>query len=228
VPDASSPAPTQGAADGSPASAPGAPRTPGPLRAAVQELLRYGLVEAAFRPHLYQTLCRDTALARAILEPLDLQLRLDEVRGLAFLCVADGFGADGQEAADAWTHPLVRRQRLTAEQTLLLAVLRRHLVAHEQQAGIGAGEARVSLAELWAELGVYLGDSGSDRRDDRRLRELLQRLREHGVVSDIEADDTVLLRPILAQVLDPAGLEAILHAFVRMAVDADGQPPAPT
>ena len=202
-----------------------APATPRQVKSATQELLRHGLIEAGAKPQLYQSLLTHADAVRTALEPLDLGLRLDEVRGVAFLALAEdftqppepGMAATGSDAADGWTHPLVRRHRLTADQTLLLAILRRHYIAHEQQAGLGAPMPRVALAELWAELSVYLGDSGSDRRDDRRLRDLLQKLREQGAVSDIETDDTVLLRPMLAQLLNPQSLEAVLHELQRMA-----------
>lgn len=200
------------------------------VKSATQELLRHGLIEASAKPQIYQSLTAHAADVRTALEPLDLSLRVDEVRGVAFLALAGDFvraesagagaGAEDDDTVEDWTHPLVRRQRLTAEQTLLLAILRRHYIVHEQQAGLGAPAPRVALQELWTELGVYLGDSGSDRRDDRRLRELLQKLREHGACSEIETDDTVLLRPMLAQLLNPKSLEAVLHSLQRMAQPA--------
>ena len=208
-------------------------QTPGAIKAAVQELLRAGVVEAEARPKVYDTLRQFHADIARVLEPLDLQLRLDEVRGLAWLCVGQGFAGDESPAAvpepdapeptnvsDGWSHPLVRRQRLTLEQSLLLALLRQHYLTHEQQAGIGGGVARVALAELGAELATHLGDSGSDQKDDKRLRQLLATLKEHGVVGEVDGNDQVLIRPLIAHVANPASLLAMLRQF--QALGAEG------
>lgn len=111
--------------------------TPPAIKSAVQELLRTGVVEAEERPKVYDLLRQRPREIAQALEPLDLQCRLDEVRGLAYLSVgrnyagsesaapADGTAEAPAEALDTgWTHPLVRRQRLNLEQSLLLALLR--------------------------------------------------------------------------------------------------------
>lgn len=211
-----------------PASA--TPQTLPAVKAAVQELLRAGVVEVAARSRLFEALCQYPQEVAQALEPLDLQVRLDEVRGLAYLCVGQGFAGDAAAAAvevdavptqpapeDGWSHPLVRRQRLTLEQSLLLALLRQHYLAHEQQAGIGGGTARVDLAELGAELATHLGHSGSDQKDDKRLRQLLATLKEHGVVGEVEVGDRVPIRPLIAHLANPASLLALLTQFLALA-----------
>ena len=148
--------------------------TPGNVKATVQDLLKFGLLEADCKPNLYQVAITQTAAINEILEPFDLRLKVDDVRGLAFLVVSEQLFSKGEENDDEWSHPLVRRQRLTMEQSLLVALLRQYFIAHEQEAGLGAGEATVELDELLPQLQLYLGDTGSDTRDQKRLRSLLE------------------------------------------------------
>jgi hypothetical protein len=195
--------------------------TPGIVKSTAQELLRYGLLEADRKPNLYQIAITRTAAINRILEPFDLRLKVDDVRGLAFLVVSEQLFREGEENADEWSHPLVRRQRLTMEQSLLVAILRQHFIAHEQETGIGAGEAVVELEELLPQLQLYLGDTGSDTRDQKRLRNLLDNLKNHGIVSDIDANDQVVIRPIITHLANPENLQNLLHHFRRMAAQSE-------
>ncbi|WP_372985661.1 DUF4194 domain-containing protein [Marinobacter sp.] len=202
--------------------------TPANVKATAQELLKYGLLEADRKPNLYQVAITQTAAINQILEPLDLLLKVDEVRGLAFLVVSEQLFTEGEEKDNEWSHPLVRRQRLTMEQSLLVAILRQHFIAHEQEAGLGTGEATVELDELLPQLQLYLGDTGSDTRDQKRLRSLLDNLKNHGVVSDIDANDQVIIRPIITHLANPDNLQNLLHHFRRVAgqsapEEADGE-----
>jgi len=191
--------------------------TPANVKATAQELLKYGLLEADRKPNLYQVAITQTAAINQILEPFDLRLQVDDVRGLAFRVVSEQLFTEGEEKDDEWSHPLVRRQRLTMEQSLLVAILRQHFIAHEQEAGIGAGEATVELEELLPQLQLYLGDTGSDTRDQKRLRSLRDNLKNHGIVSDIDANDQVIIRPIITHLANPENLQNLLHHFRRVA-----------
>jgi hypothetical protein len=220
---AEAPVPPSGAAGG-PATA----GTSARVKQAVQELLRLGVLYAEAKPNLYQAALADRELLAAILEPLDLALRVDEVRGMVILVVAPsvrhgddgataGSGSGSSEAAgDDWHHPLVRRQRLTLAQSLLLAVLRRRYVEHEKAAS-GAAAARVAVEELTPELQTYLGDEGSDAANESRVRRLLEQLKEHGIVSAVDDDDQVTIRPLICHVADPTTLQLLLHHYRQLA-----------
>lgn len=182
------------------------------VKAAVQELLKYGLLEADRKSHLYRTATTNQTKINEILEPLDLSLRVDDVRGLAFLVVQrDAFEpGPGETEADDWSHPLVRRQRLTLEQSLLVAILRQLYLVHEQEAGTGAGNLLVPVDELVSSLELYLGSSGSDAKDQKRVCNLLENVRAHGVVSEIDDKDQVAIRPIITHLASPESLTALL------------------
>ena len=198
-----------------------APVTPQPLRRALQELLRNGLLEQASKPQLFRHIASDTARINRLLEPLDLQVRVDDLRGLAYVTVAPGWQADDAEDDDEWTHPLVRRQRLTLEQSLLLAVLRREFLQREQEGGLGVA-VQLGLDGLLPQLEIYLGATGSDMQDRKRLLELLDKLRAHGVVSEVDAQDQLTIRPMIVHLANPENLQGLL-AHLRGLRQAGGQ-----
>ena len=79
-------------------------RTPQRVREAVQEMLKYGLLEESHKPNLYRSALSSIETVDRILEPLDLALGVDEVRGLVFVTVRQGEVAE----QDDWSHPLGR------------------------------------------------------------------------------------------------------------------------
>lgn len=192
-------------------------RTDSSLRDAAKQLLASGLVEAATAGRLYQQLLTSMTDVNRILEPLDLCARADDVRGLVYLAVRK----EQDVAGDEWSHPLVRRQRLTLEQSLLVAILRQYFISYEQDSGIGRGEARVSLDELMAQLQVYLGDPGSESKERKRLGNLLDQLKGHGLVGTPDAHGRVEIRPMIAHVANPENLKSLLADFIAMS--AEGQ-----
>lgn len=179
------------------------------IKDTVQELLKLGVLEAERKPNLYQTALAQCAAIDRILEPLDLRLQLDEIRGLAFVAVAATFN----EGDDDWNHPLVRRQRLTLEHSLLVALLRQLYVAHEQEHGIGAGAVVVHLDDLLPQVQLYLEHTGSDAREQKRLRNLLEHLKGHGLVSDIDDKDQFTIRPLITHLANPQSLQILLQHF---------------
>ncbi|NYI19913.1 hypothetical protein FHR53_002817 [Xanthomonas arboricola] len=187
------------------------------VRAALLELLKYGLLENSSKPNLYRAALLRQSEVNQVLNWLDLSLRIDDIRGLAFVVVAQAPRAN----EDEWSHPLVRRQRLTLEQSLLVAILRQQFVAHEVEAGVGASDARVALDDLIPHLQVYLGDTGSDAQERKRLIGLLEQLKVHGIVSDVDQQERVVIRPIIAHLANPENLVNLLRGLREMA-DGDG------
>lgn len=192
-------------------------RTPRQIREAAKELTRYGLIEVARKPNLYRVLQNQYKALVAILEPLDLDLTIDDVRGIGFITVRTDeseLSLEREIDPEDWSHPLVRRQRLTLEQSLLIAILRQHFVAHEQEAGIGADDARVAVDELIPEFQLYLGDPGSEAKERNRMLTLLDQLKGHGLVSELDAHERVTIRPIIAHLASPENLQHLL-AWLR-------------
>jgi len=186
-------------------------RTPPNVRQALQFLLAHGWLESATKPKLFNLIAAQTTLLDALLEPLDLRVVVDDVRGLAFLAVVPDYAGDDTDESeqDDWTHPLMKRQRLTLEQSLLLAILRREFLQREQESGTGT-VVRITVDSLLPQLETYLGATGSDMQERKRLGQLLENLRTHGMVSDVDAQDCITIRPIIVHLLNPENLQTLL------------------
>lgn len=214
------------AVDGGHSSIENHSKAPQDVRKALQFLLANGWLESAAKPQLFCLIAAQAALLDVLLEPLDLCVRIDDVRGLAFLAVAPGYENDDADESeqDDWTHPLMRRQRLTLEQSLLLAILRREFLQREQESGTGT-QVRVALDSLLPQLETYLGATGSDMQERKRLGQLLENLRGHGMVTEVDAQDCITIRPMIVHLLNPENLQALLLRLREVAgKGTDNQP----
>lgn len=139
---------------------------------------------------------------------------MDEFRGLAFLAVAVGEGdAQPEDGDDPWKHSLVRRQRMTLQQSLVVAFLRKGFLAHEQEAGVGHSAARVAVDDLLQTFLTYFGESGSDTKDENRLQTVLDQLKEYGLVSIVDSNGELTVRPLIAHLANPESLAALLKVM---------------
>lgn len=194
----------------------GAESTSLEVKELAQELLKHGYIEEAVKPVLFQrTVIRERDILKA-LEPLDLAVRLDTHRGVAFLVVAEP-AFDSSDEGQTWSHPLVRRQRLTLEQSLLVAILRQAFVMHEQESGIGQSVAKIAVDDLLPQFLTYFDDSGSDARNESRLLNLLDQLKTHGIVSEVDSNLEVTIRPMIAHLANPESLSALLRVLREQA-----------
>lgn len=202
------------------ASKDSASTTAAAVKQVTQELLKHGFIEEYHKSELFRAAAvSETEIAMA-LEPLDLELRLDAFRGVAFLTVARNayLPSDGDAT---WLHPLVRRQRLTLEQSLLVALLRQAFALHEQQKGIGQGDAKVAVDDLLPQFLIYFKDSGSDAKNESRLLSLLDQLKAYGIVSEVDRKQEITIRPLIAYLADPESLKALLEAMKTSATTND-------
>lgn len=186
--------------------------TPKALKEAFLDLLKNGVIEAARKPNVYRLLLSSRTQLDVMLEPLDLIVRIDEVRGLIFLAVPQPQGPESTEEADEWLHPLVRRVRLTLEQSLVVAILRRLFIGHELEIGTGA-EVTAALEDVLPDLRAFLGDPGSERQEEKRLRALLEQLRAHGLVSELDENDRFSIRPLIVHVANPENLQLLIDTL---------------
>ncbi len=186
-------------------------KTPPNVRQALQFLLAHGWLESAAKPKLFHLIAAQTALFDTLLEPLDLRVVVDDVRGLAFLAVVPGYAGDDTDESeqDDRTHPLTNRQRRPLAQSLLLALLRREFLQREQESGTGA-VVRITGDSLLPQLETYLGAMGSDMQERKRLGQLLENLRTHGMVTEVDAQDCVTIRPMIVHLLNPENLQTLL------------------
>jgi hypothetical protein len=188
------------------------PRTSADVKKATMELLKHGYVEEGQKRDLFRSVIVHERDIMATLEPLDLELRVDTYRGVAFLRVAQAAYENTSDDA-AWLHPLVRRQRLTLEQSMLVAILRQTFVIHEQESGVGQSAAKVAVSDLLPQFLTYFGDSGSDANNESRLLNLLDQLKPHGIVSEVDEKQEVTIRPLIAYLANPESLVGLLRVL---------------
>ena len=146
------------------------------------------------------------------MEPLDFELRVDEHRGVAFLVVASA-AYDTTGEGSEWTHPLIRRNRLNLEQSLVVAILRECFVLHEQETGVGNEHPRVAVDDLLPKFLTYFGDSGSDAKNENRLSNILDQLKTWGIVSEVDKNDECTIRPLIAHLANPESLTHLLRVL---------------
>lgn len=195
-------------------------RTPLVLRRAAQELLKHGWLEHSTKPRLFKTIATETMRINQLLEPLDLEAKVDELRGLAFASVLPDFLNDDAQQ-DEWAHPLMFRQRLTLEHSLVLAILRREFIQQEQQGGVGVA-VRIAVDDLLLQLDTFIDRSGSDMQDRKRVLTSLEALRKHGVVSELDAQDYIEIRPMIVHLANPENLQALLQHLKHLSAQAAG------
>lgn len=186
------------------------PGTDPAVKATLQELVKYGYLEETRKPALFKNAILHQGSLLSALEPLDLSLRLDTHRGLALLILAEN---EELTTDEGWSHPLVRRQRLTLEQSLLIAFLRESFLLHEQERGVGQAVAKIALEDLLPKFLTYLPDSGSDNRNQSRLSSLLDQLKSHGIVSEIDKNDEVTIRPLIVHLANADSLTQLLKSY---------------
>ena len=84
----------------------------------------------------------------------------------------------------------------------------------EQESGTGA-VVRVTVDSLLPQLETYLGSTGSDMQERKRLTQLLENLRTHGMVSEVDAQDCITIRPMIVHLLNPRTCKRCCCACVR-------------
>jgi uncharacterized protein DUF4194 len=186
--------------------------TPLDVKRVTQELLRHGFVEESEKQDLFRLAVLHERAVNAALEPLDLRIRLDTHRGVAFLVIESSISQTA-ESDDPWAHPLVRRQRLTLEQSILVAILRQAFIIHEQECGVGQGNATMSVDDLLPQFSTYFGDSGSDAKNESKLLSVLDQLKPHGIVSEVDTKQEITIRPLIAYLANSDSLAALLEAL---------------
>jgi len=182
----------------------------------VQELLRFGFIQQVTKAEVYQTARLHEPQIQQILEPLDLSMRIDEARGLLLVTTYET-AATAEAQDESWSHPLVRRQRLTLEQSLLLALLRRHFLLAEEDQGIGVAKITLHQDEIVNEMLSFIPDSGSDANNERRVTNALSSLKDHGLVSAIDEHGEFSIRPIIVHLANPENLKALLQQYQSLA-----------
>ena len=90
---------------------------------------------------------------------------------------------------------------------------------HEQENGIGQSVCKVSVDDLLPQYLTYFTDSGSDNKNESNLLRLLDQLKTYGVVSEVDKNQEVSVRPLIAHLANPESLSALLHSLQAQAAE---------
>ena len=171
-------------------------------------MIKYGYLEESRKPALFRNAVTYEGTLNIALEPLDFGLRIDTHRGIALLVLRSA-----EPENEEWKHPMVRRQRLTLEQSILVALLREAFLLHEQERGVGQAIAKLAVEDLLPKFLTYIPDTGSDSRNQSRLASILDQLKTHGIVSEIDKNNEITIRPLIVHLANADSLEALLETF---------------
>jgi len=189
-------------------------RTHPAVRKSTQELIKSGFIDLSEKQELYQSALQHQQSITRALEPLDLSYTIDEQRGLMIVHVL----ADEEEGVDeAWNHPLIRRQRFTLEQSLLIAIFRQYYTVQEMELGTGIEVIKMPMDILVEQMFKYLPDSGSDTKNERRIQTLVEKLKAHGLVSEPDKNQEVTIRPLICHLQNPDTLKPLLEQYSTLA-----------
>lgn len=191
-----------------------APTTDPQIKTALQELIRFGYIDESRKSQIFSYAVLHEAQLDQFLEPLDLALRLDTHRGLALLVIRS---QPQEENSDGWSHPLVKRHRLTLEQSLVMALLREAFLIHEQERGVGQEPARLAVDDLLPKFLTFLPDAMSDNLNESRLSSVLDQLKAHGIVSEVDRNNEFFIRPLIVHLANAESLALLLQHFESLA-----------
>ncbi|STY98870.1 Uncharacterised protein [Moraxella lacunata] len=207
------------------------------LKNAIQDLLKHGYIEKHQKPNIYQQLFGNIDFINAYLSIMDLSMHIDDIRGVIYVGVYQKIydiiidDTTNHETHDEnnhddnptnnshspipsydkmWSHPFIRRQRLTLHQSLLIAILRQKFVEIESQSGVGTNTVWVDFDDLKNQYFSYINHSGSEKSDDDSLKRLLSQLKDYGIIGDMDEQGKIIIRPLIAHLANPENLGQFL------------------
>lgn len=184
-------------------------------RRALVALLRNGVIMAANKRLLFETLCRDRLRIQSHLADMYLHMLLDEQAGLVILLQRDEeqTGDNNEEIST-----LISRRTLTLFDTLLLLVLRKH---YQQREAAGEQRVMVDIDRIEVALQPFLPLSNSSRSDRRRLNGSLSNMKERRILTAVRGEeDRFEITPVIRYVVNAACLEQMLDEYRVLAGQA--------
>jgi len=203
-------------------------KMPPEARRALVSLLKYGVILAAQKGKLFDSICRYQPAIRCHLADVYLKLVVDEKTGVAFVAGLDESDDEEDDDGRGDVVSLITRRTLSLYDTLLLLVLRKHYQERES-----AGEQRIiiDIERLEANFSPFLPLTNSMKSDRRKLVAALKKMLEKRILSMVRGSgDRFEITPIIRYVVNAEFLEQMLQEYERLAREAglNMQPPDET
>ncbi|UOT02375.1 DUF4194 domain-containing protein [Rhodococcus opacus] len=173
-------------------------------RRALVQLLKGPLVTAAKHPEVWRAVIRDERLLRSRLADVFLDLVIDDENELAFTRPA--------ETGNANTPTVLRTERLTFMDTVMLLALRQRLLRAQ------AGErVMVDLDELREQLELYRTAGDTDPAGyAKRINASWKKLDKYSLLTKTSTDDRMEISPVLRQLFDAEQVALVEVEFRRI------------
>nr|WP_271212321.1 DUF4194 domain-containing protein [Rhodococcus wratislaviensis]GLK38755.1 hypothetical protein GCM10017611_56250 [Rhodococcus wratislaviensis] len=173
-------------------------------RRAFVQLLKGPLVTAAKHPEVWRAVIRDERLLRSRLADVFLDLVIDDENELAFTRPA--------ETGNANTPTVLRTERLTFMDTVMLLALRQRLLRAQ------AGErVMVDLDELREQLELYRTAGDTDPAGyAKRINASWKKLDKYSLLTKTSTDDRMEISPVLRQLFDAEQVALVEVEFRRI------------
>ncbi|MBA8964930.1 hypothetical protein JOJ86_006208 [Rhodococcus percolatus] len=173
-------------------------------RRAFVQLLKGPLVTAAKHPEVWRAVIRDERLLRSRLADVFLDLVIDDENELAFTRPA--------ETGNANTPTVLRTERLTFMDTVMLLALRQRLLSAQ------AGErVMVDLDEVREQLELYRTAGDTDPAGyAKRINASWKKLDKYSLLTKTSTDDRMEISPVLRQLFDAEQVALVEVEFRRI------------
>ncbi|ANS29875.1 hypothetical protein R1CP_26125 [Rhodococcus opacus] len=173
-------------------------------RRAFVQLLKGPLVTAAKHPEVWRAVIRDERLLRSRLADVFLDLVIDDENELAFTRPA--------ETGNANTPTVLRTERLTFMDTVMLLALRQRLLSAQ------AGErVMVDLDEVREQLELYRTAGDTDPAGyAKRVNASWKKLDKYSLLTKTSTDDRMEISPVLRQLFDAEQVALVEVEFRRI------------
>jgi hypothetical protein len=173
-------------------------------RRALVQLLKGPLITAAKHPEVWRTTIRDERLLRSRLADVFLELVIDDENELAFTRPA--------ESSDPSTPTVLRTERLTFMDTVMLLALRQRLLRAQPGERV-----LVDLDELHEQLEMYRTASDTDPAGyAKRVNASWKKLDRYSLLTKTSTDDRMEISPVLRQLFDAEQVALVETEFRRI------------
>ena len=173
-------------------------------RRAFVQLLKGPLVTAAKHPEVWRTVIRDERLLRSRLADVFLDLVIDDENELAFTRPA--------ETGNANTPTVLRTERLTFMDTVMLLALRQRLLRAQPGERV-----MVDLDELREQLELYRTAGDTDPAGyAKRINASWKKLDKYSLLTKTSTDDRMEVSPVLRQLFDAEQVALVEVEFRRI------------
>jgi len=180
---------------------------PLPLTQAAQigylKILRSGVILEKNNQPIFKSICENAKPIRSRLSELNIELVIDELRGVAFTRNIDG--------EDSALPKLIQSKPLSIYDTLLALVLRKHYQGREK---VGEQKVVVDIDTIENEMKPFLPLTNNSKTDKKKLNGALNKFKLKNMILEVKGSETRYeISPVIRYVIDSSFLNEMLKKY---------------